>query len=81
MAYYIEVELHCGVRWQRRRYLGTEHKRALKKGADIIIATPGRLISLINMKAIDFSSSCSTWCWMKRPVCLTWDFPKTLTGS
>ncbi|GAA4448598.1 DEAD/DEAH box helicase [Rurimicrobium arvi] len=54
MAYYIEVSSiavyggNDGVTWEQQ-------KRALKKGADIIIATPGRLISLINMKAIDFS--------------------------
>lgn len=54
MAYYIDV---CsiavyggsdGITWEQQ-------KRALKKGADIVIATPGRLIALLNMGAIDFS--------------------------
>ena len=54
MAYYIEVSSVAvyggsdGVTWEQQ-------KRALKKGADIVIATPGRLIALLNMGAIDFS--------------------------
>lgn len=54
MAYYIEVSSIAvyggsdGVTWEQQ-------KRALKKGADIVIATPGRLIALLNMNAIDFS--------------------------
>lgn len=54
MAYYIEVSSIAvyggsdGITWEQQ-------KRALKKGADIIIATPGRLIALLNMGAIDFS--------------------------
>lgn len=54
MAYYIDVSSIAvyggsdGATWDQQ-------KKALKKGADIVIATPGRLISLINMKAIDFS--------------------------
>ncbi len=54
MAYYIEVSSIAvyggsdGITWEQQ-------KRALKKGADIVIATPGRLIALLNMGAIDFS--------------------------
>lgn len=54
MAYYIDVSSiavyggNDGISWEQQ-------KRALQKGADIIIATPGRLIALIKMKAIDFS--------------------------
>jgi superfamily II DNA/RNA helicase len=54
MAYYIEVSSIAvyggsdGATWDQQ-------KKALRKGADIVIATPGRLISLINMKAVDFS--------------------------
>lgn len=33
-----------------------QEKKALKSGTDVIIATPGRLISHINMKYADFSS-------------------------
>lgn len=32
-----------------------QEKKALKSGTDVIIATPGRLISHINMKYVDFS--------------------------
>jgi len=54
MAYFINVSSiavyggNDGITWEQQ-------KRALKKGADIVIATPGRLISLLNMGAIDFS--------------------------
>lgn len=54
MAYYIDVSSIAvyggsdGITWEQQ-------KRALKKGADIVIATPGRLIALLNMGAIDFS--------------------------
>ncbi len=54
MAYFIDVSSIAvyggsdGITWEQQ-------KRALKKGADIIIATPGRLIALLNMNAIDFS--------------------------
>ena len=33
----------------------TEQKRALRQGADIIVATPGKLISHLNMGYVDFS--------------------------
>lgn len=33
----------------------TEQKRALQQGADIIVATPGKLISHLNMGYVDFS--------------------------
>ncbi len=33
----------------------TEQKRAIRRGADIIVATPGKLISHINMGYVDFS--------------------------
>lgn len=54
MAYYIPVSSiavyggNDGISWEQQR-------KALKKGADIIIATPGRLIALLNMGIIDFS--------------------------
>ncbi|HTN18138.1 MAG TPA: DEAD/DEAH box helicase [Chitinophagaceae bacterium] len=54
MAYYIDVSSVAvyggsdGITWEQQ-------KRALKKGADIVIATPGRLIALLNMGAVDFS--------------------------
>lgn len=54
MAYYIPVSSiavyggNDGITWEHQ-------KKALKKGTDIIIATPGRLISLIAMNSIDFS--------------------------
>jgi ATP-dependent RNA helicase RhlE len=54
MAYYINVSSiavyggNDGATWEQQ-------KKALKNGADIVIATPGRLIALINMGIIDFS--------------------------
>jgi ATP-dependent RNA helicase RhlE len=54
MAYFIDVSSiavyggNDGITWEQQ-------KRALKQGADMIIATPGRLIALLNMGAIDFS--------------------------
>ncbi len=60
-------------RWGRRRFMGPA-KAGLTMGADIIIATPGRLISHLNISNIDFSGvecfildeadRCSTWVFM-----------------
>lgn len=54
MAYYIPVGSiavyggNDGIGWAKQ-------KKAIQSGTDIIIATPGRLISLINMNVFDFS--------------------------
>lgn len=54
MAYYIDVTSIAiyggsdGITWEQQ-------KRGLQKGTDIIIATPGRLIAMLQMGAIDFS--------------------------
>lgn len=55
MSYYVDVSSIAvygggtGVTWNQQ-------KQALSKGADVIIATPGRLISMIQMGGMDFSN-------------------------
>ena len=46
--------------------------RALKKGVHIVVATPGRLIDMIERKAIDLEKVIMLF-WMKPTKCLTWD--------
>lgn len=48
-----------------------QEKRGLTKGADIVIATPGRLISHMSLGNVDFSKV-SFLCLTRPTVCLTW---------
>lgn len=59
-----------GVRYEQER-------KSLQLGADVIIATPGRLISHIQLENPDFSQV-SFLCSTRPTACLTWVFMMTL---
>jgi len=48
-------------------------RRRLNEGADIVIATPGRLLDLMGRRYGNFSNLHS-WCWMRPTACWTWVF-------
>jgi ATP-dependent RNA helicase RhlE len=43
----------------------------LKQGADIVVATPGRLIDHLQRRTVDLSARCSRW--TRRIECWIWD--------
>lgn len=55
-----------GIAWEQQ-------KRGMEMGADIVIATPGRLLSHIKLGTVDLSKFPSS-SWTKRTGCSTWDF-------
>lgn len=62
-----------GIAWEQQR-------RGLEMGADIVIATPGRLLSYIKLGVVDLSSVSFLY-WMKRTGCSTWDSMMTSCKS
>ncbi len=50
-----------------------QQKRGLTLGADVVIATPGRLIAHLSLGYVDLSVSLILF-WMKQTGCWTWDF-------
>ena len=47
--------------------------QAIRKGAQVLIATPGRLYDFLDRKLVDLSGAHS-WCWTKPTACSTWVF-------
>ena len=54
-----------------------QEKKGLTLGADVVIATPGRLISHLSLGYVDLSKFLSLFL-MKRTVCWIWDSRMTL---
>ena len=54
-----------------------QQKRGLTLGADVVIATPGRLIAHLSLGYVDLSRVPISF-WMKQTVCSIWDFMMTL---
>ena len=46
--------------------------QALRRGVDILVATPGRLLDHVQQKTVDLSRRSRSWCWTKPTACSTW---------
>ena len=46
--------------------------QAIRKGAQVVIATPGRLYDFISRNLVNLSTASACWCWTKPTACSTW---------
>ena len=54
---------------------------ALRKGVDVVVGTPGRLLDLANQQALDLSATSRSWCSTRPTRCSTSASCRTSSGS